>query len=222
MEDQIKSVIKDQSESQINDIKQFKQDISVMAVQIDTIYQILSINLLPSLLRSHDKSGNELNKNMFNSENLKKFDVVFDPKTYEKSGNLRASLFTVMYISEDHKSVLIAKPQTHILWKSKYPNSKVATTDRYYTKANLHLEYIGCDTRHLNFICHGSDASEFVTFDVDWSPMRMNTLMDEVIKDNTLGLEISTPVSISNDGFYQLLHTGPHLWNKTNLTNIKK
>ena len=68
LEDQIKSVIKDQSEfSQINDIKQFKQDLGIMAVQIDTIYQILSVNLLPSLLKSHDKSGNELNKNMFNS-----------------------------------------------------------------------------------------------------------------------------------------------------------
>ena len=91
---------------------------------------------------------------MFNNENLKKFDVVFDPRTYEKSGNLRASLFTVMYISDDHKSVLIAKPQTHILRKTKYPNSKVATTDRYYNKANLQLEYVGRDTRQLNFICH--------------------------------------------------------------------
>ena len=55
-----------------------------MAVQIDTIYQILSVNLLPSLLKSHDKSGNELNKNIVNSENLKKFDCVFDPKTNKK------------------------------------------------------------------------------------------------------------------------------------------
>ena len=127
-----------------------------MAVQIDTIYQILSINLLLYLLKSHGKSRNKINKNMFNSENLKKFDCVFDPKTYEKTGNLCASLYTVMYISKDHKSVLIAKPQTHILRKSKYPNSKIATTDRYYTKANLHLEFICHDTRHLNFICHGS------------------------------------------------------------------
>ena len=60
-----------------------------------------------------------------------------------------------MYISNDHKSVLIAKPQTHILRKSKYPNSKVATTDRYYNQANLYLESVCHDTRHLNFICHG-------------------------------------------------------------------
>ena len=90
-----------------------------MAIQIDTIYQILSINLLPSLLKAHDKSGNELNKIMFNSENLKKFDIVFDPNPYEKSDNLLASLYTVMYISEDHKSILIAKPQTYILPKGR-------------------------------------------------------------------------------------------------------
>ena len=104
-----------------------------------------------------------------------------------------------MYISEDHKSVLIAKPQTHILCKSKYPNSKIATTDRYYTKANLHLEFICHDTRHLDFICHSSEASDFVAFDPDWSPMRMNTLMDEVMTDNTLGLHISTPVISSRN-----------------------
>ena len=84
LKNQIKTVIKDQNESsQVEEIKQFKHDLGVMAVQIDTIYQILSVNLLPSLLKCHDKSGNELNKNMFNSENLKKFNCVFDPKTYK-------------------------------------------------------------------------------------------------------------------------------------------
>ena len=147
-----------------------------MAIQIDTIYQILSINLLPSLLKSHNKSGNELKKFMFNSENLRKFDVIFNLRTYETYGNLCASLYTIMYILEDHKSVLIAKPQTHILHKSKYPNSKEATTDRYYTKANLNLEFICRDTRHLNFICHGSEGSDFITFDPEWSPMRRHKL----------------------------------------------
>ena len=170
-----------------------------MAVQIDTIYQILSVNLLPSLLKAHDKSGNELNKMMFNSEKLRKFDCVFDPKTYEKTGNLRTSLYTVMYISENHKSVLIAKPQTHILRKSKYLNSNIATTDRFYTQANLHLEYLARDTRHINFICHGSDASDFVSFDPDWTPMKMTTLMEEVMKDDTLAIQICTPVISSRD-----------------------
>ena len=100
-----------------------------MAVQIDFIYQILSVNLLPSLLKCHDISLNELHKNLFNSENLKKFDCVFDPETYKKTGNLPESLYTVIYVSKDHKSVLIAKPQTHILRKSKYPNLKTSSTD---------------------------------------------------------------------------------------------
>ena len=104
-----------------------------------------------------------------------------------------------MYVSNDHKSVLIAKPQTHILRKSKYLNSKTASTDRYYNQANLHLEFICWDTRHLNFICHGSEASDFVSFDPDWSPMKMNTLMEEVMADDTLGLHISTPVISSRD-----------------------
>ena len=104
-----------------------------------------------------------------------------------------------MYISNYHKSVLIAKPQTHVLRKSKYPNSKVATTDRYYNQANLHLEFICRDTRHLNFICHGGEASDLISFDPDWSRMRMNTLMAEVMPNNTLGLHISTPVISSRD-----------------------
>ena len=140
-----------------------------------------------------------MNKFIFNSENLKKFDAIFDPRTYEKYGNLHASLYAVMYISEDRKSVLIAKPQTHILRKSKYLNSKIATTERYYTKANLHLQFMCCDTRHINFICHGSEATDFVTFDPDWSPMKMTKLMDKVMTDDTLALQISTPVISSRD-----------------------
>ena len=61
------------------------------------------------------------------------------------------------------------------------------------------MEFICHDTRHLNFICHGGEASDFVSFDPDWSPMRMNTLMEEVMADNTLGLHISTPVISSHD-----------------------
>ena len=80
------------------------------------------------------------------------------------------------------------KELIHIIRKSKYPNSKIATTNRYYTKANLHLEFICHDTRYLNFICHGSEASDFVTFDPDWSPLRMNKLMGKVMTDITFAL----------------------------------
>ena len=44
LEDQIKSVIKDQSESQINEIKQFKQDIRVMAVQCPNRYYLSNLS----------------------------------------------------------------------------------------------------------------------------------------------------------------------------------
>ena len=104
-----------------------------------------------------------------------------------------------MYVLKDHNSVLIAKPQTHILRKSKYPNSKTSSTERYYNRANLHLECISRDTRHLNFICHGSEASDFVSFDPEWSPMKMSTLMEEVMADDSLGLHISIPVISSCD-----------------------
>ena len=74
LEYQIKTVIRDQNDtSQVEDIEQFKRDLGIMAVQVDKIYQILSVNLLPSLLQCHDKAGNELHKNMFNSEGLKKY-----------------------------------------------------------------------------------------------------------------------------------------------------
>ena len=53
--------------------------------------------------------------------------------------------------------------------------------------------------RHLNFIFHGGEASDFVSFNPDWSPMRMNILMEEVMADDTLGLHISTPVISSRD-----------------------
>ena len=117
----------------------------------------------------------------------------------KKTGNLRASLYTVMYVSKDHKSVLIAKLQTHILRKSKYSNSKTSSTDRYYNQANLHLKYMCRDTRHLNFICHGSEASDFVSFDPEWSPMKTSKLMEDIMTDDTLGIHISTPVISSRD-----------------------
>ena len=55
------------------------------------------------------------------------------------------------------------------------------------------------DTRHLNFICHGSEASDFVSFDPEWSPMKMSKLMEDVMTDDTLGIHISTPVISSRD-----------------------
>ena len=114
-----------------------------MAARINRTYQLLASNLVPSLLRAHDSSGSELNKIQFDANDLQIYDIVFDQNTYLKTGNLRSSLYSVMYISKDKKSLLIAKRKTHILKKSKYPNSKIAATDNFYTSANLHMEYIG-------------------------------------------------------------------------------
>ena len=55
------------------------------------------------------------------------------------------------------------------------------------------------DTRHLNFICHGSETSDFVSFDPEWSPMKMSKLMEDVMTDDTLAIHISTPVIRQRD-----------------------
>ena len=89
---------------------------------------------------------------------MHKFIVVFDQKTFEKTKNLCSSLFSVIYIPNDKKSLLIARPKPQILHQSKYPDSKVSKPDNYYTKAHLHLEYICRDIHSLNFICHGEST----------------------------------------------------------------
>ena len=55
------------------------------------------------------------------------------------------------------------------------------------------------DTRHLNSICHGDTASDFVSFDPDWTPMKMNKLMNNVMTDDNLAIQILTPVISSRD-----------------------
>ena len=55
------------------------------------------------------------------------------------------------------------------------------------------------DARHLNFICHGNEALDFVLFDPDWTPMRMSKLMENVMKDDNLAIHISTPVRSAHD-----------------------
>ena len=57
----------------------------------------------------------------------------------------------------------------------------------------------GRDSRHLNFICHGDNASEFVSFDTDWTPMKMSELMGNIMKDDDLAIHISSSVVSSRD-----------------------
>ena len=124
--------------------------------------------------------------------------VVFDQNTYLKTGNLRSSLYSVVYISKDKKSLLVAKPKTHILKLSKYPNEKSASVDNYYSSANLHMEFVSRDVRMLNFICRGNDT-EYVCFDEEWSPLEMEKFLGDIMDDSTYSIEIKAPVISSRD-----------------------
>ena len=162
------------------------------------IYKILASNILPTLLKAHDDAGNSLNKFQHCGEDLQLWDVVFDEKTFEKTKNVRSSLFSVIYISKDKKSLLIGRPKPQILRKSKYPNSKVAEPDRYYTKAHLHLEYISRDIRSLNFICH-RDNTDLVILYSDWRPLQMEDYLEDIIRDTSYCINIKAPVLSRRD-----------------------
>ena len=125
IEQQIATGVSDPKEEKIAELKAYKGELGILAARINRTYQLLASNLVPSLLKAHDSSGSELNKIQFDANDLQIYDIVFDQNTYLKTGNLRSSLYSVMYISKDKKSLLIAKPRTHILKKSKYPNSKL-------------------------------------------------------------------------------------------------
>ena len=181
IEEQIEDAVLDSKLDRMKEFKTFKSQLGTLASNLDIMYKTLASNLLPTLLKAHDEAGNSLNKFQHCGEEIKPFDVVFDANTFEKTKNLRSSLYSVVYISKDKKSLLIAKPKPQILRKSKYPNSKVAEPDRYYTKAHLHLEYISRDIRSLNFICHG-DNTDLVIFYSDWRPLQMEDYLEDIIK----------------------------------------
>ena len=149
-------------------------------------------------MKAHDEAGNSLNKFQHCGEDIKPYDVVFDENTFEKTKNLRSSLYSVVYISKDKKSLLIAKPKPQILRKSKYPNSKVAEPDIYYTKAHLHLEYISRDIRSLNFICHG-DNIDLVIFHSDWRPLQMEDYLEDIMKDKSYSIKVKASVLSRRD-----------------------
>ena len=159
IETQIQEAAKDTQTEKMKEFQAFKTQLGVLASRLDFMYKQLASNLLPSLLKAHDSSGTCLNKSQFSGEDLKLFDVVFCRKTFDKTKNFRSSIFTVVYISKDKKSILITRPKPQIMRKSKYPNSTIATPDHYYKKAHLNMEYMSRDICSLNFICHGDDTS---------------------------------------------------------------
>ena len=103
-----------------------------------------------------------------------------------------------MYISKDLKSLLIAKPRTHILKNSRYPNQHNSKPDNFYTKANLHMEFICRDIRKLNFICHGENT-DYVAFDTEWKPIEMESYIQEIIESETCSVQIKAPVISASD-----------------------
>ena len=102
-------------------------------------------------------------------------------------------MFSVIYISKDKTSLLIARPKPQILCKSKYPNSKVSKSDNYYTQSHLHLEYISRHIRSLNFICHG-DNTDLVILDTEWIPLEIETYLKNIIDDQNYNINIKAPV----------------------------
>ena len=113
--------------------------------------------------------------------------------TFEKTKNVWSSLFSVIYISKDKKSLLIGRPKPQILRKSKYPNSTVSKPDNYYKKAHLHLEYVSRDVRSLNFICRGDDT-QLAVFDTEWMPLEMESYLEKIMEDQNYCIHIKAPV----------------------------
>ena len=124
--------------------------------------------------------------------------MVFSEKTFEKTKNFRSSIFSVVYISQDKKSILIARPKPQIMRKSKYPDYAVATPDHHYKKAHLNMEYMSRDVCSLNFICHGDDT-QLVLFYQEWQPLQIDKFLDDIIKDQNYSINITAPVITRRD-----------------------
>ena len=67
----------------MRELKTYKGQLEVLASRLDHIYQTLASNLLPSLLKAYNESGSQLNRFQFNGDDLRLYDIVFDPKTYK-------------------------------------------------------------------------------------------------------------------------------------------
>merc|ERR1712240_454092 len=199
IEDQINDALSEFQIDKMNEFKTFKEKLGVLASNLDFMYKVLATNLLPTLLKAHDDSGNSLNKFQHCGEDLQLWDVVFDQKTFEKTKNVRSSLFSVVYISKDKKSLLIGRPKPQILRKLTYiTNTTVSKPENYYKKGNLHLEYVSRDVRSLNFICRG-DKTELVVFDTEWMPLQMESYLEKIMEDQSYCIHIKAPVITRRD-----------------------
>ena len=89
IETQIQKAAKDTPTEKMVEFQAFKSQLGVLASRLDFMYKQLASNLLPSLLKAHDSSGNCLNKSQFLGEDLQLYDVVFCEKSFEKTKNFR-------------------------------------------------------------------------------------------------------------------------------------
>ena len=191
--------LSDEIEPQQSQLRQYKKALSTMATRINKTYETLSVNLLPKLLRSYGRSGIELNRNQFNSDHLKLGDIVFDPITYTKSGDIRASIFRVIHMSENNKSLVIARPKLEYIRKSKYPNKSESSVDSDYTRGAKDCIIVSRDARHLNFICHGPDKDDLISFDPTWKPLDVRDLMENLLRDTTATLNVASSIITNSD-----------------------
>ena len=60
------------------------------------------------------------------------------------------------------------------------------------------MEFMSRDIRSLNFICHG-DHTDLVLFDQEWSPLRLNEYLDNILMDQSLSINITAPVITRRD-----------------------
>ena len=54
----------------MKEFKTFKEKLGVRASNLDFMYKVLAANLLPTLLKAHDDSGNSLNRFQHCGEDL--------------------------------------------------------------------------------------------------------------------------------------------------------
>ena len=192
-------IISEESEPQQSQLKKYKKALSTMATRINETYETLSVNLLPKLLRSYGAGGEELNRTQFNTDYLKLGDIVFDSITYTKSGDVRASIFRIIHMSDDNKSLVIARPKMEYIRKSKYPNKHESMVDSNYTRGAKDCIYVSRDARHLNFICHGPDKDDLISFDPQWRPLDVRDLMENLLRDSTATINIASSVITNTD-----------------------
>ena len=102
-------------------------------------------------------------------------------------------------MSDDNKSLVIARPKLEYIRKSKYPNKHESMVDSSYTRGAKDCIYVSRDARYLNFICHGPDKDDLISFDPKWRPLDVRDLMENLLRDSTATINIASSVITNSD-----------------------